>query len=209
MKFHEEVLGRSQGKVLRQLGQLMTARQFYLGGGTAIALYLGHRQSVDLDWFTHERIEDVAALAGELRHSNVAFATRSVSRGTLHGTVSRVRTSLLEYRYALLRPLVECGPFGCQMASLDDLACMKLSAVTQRGAKRDFLDLYAIGERHCPLAQMLDLYRQKYDVRNISHVLYSLAYFDDADKEPTPRMLWNVDWKQMKRTIQRWVRTLP
>ena len=95
--------------------------------------------------------------------------------------------------------------YGCRLASLDDLACMKLSAVAQRGAKKDFVDLYALGLYHRPLPDLLALYRQKYATNDIAHLLYALAYFDDADPERMPHLLWNFDWRTIKRATRSWV----
>jgi len=208
ISFHPEVLSAIQKRVLRQLGLIMTQRQFYLVGGTALAIHLGHRHSVDLDWFTGARIADSMLLAQDIRDENVPFVTSQVERGTLHGTISSVRVTFLEYRYPLLFQAVSWQEFGCLIASLEDLACMKLSAVAQRSSKKDFVDIYALGLRHCPLQEMLRLYQQKYAVQDIGHVLYSLAYFDNADRERMPRMLWDTDWRAVKKTIRRWVREI-
>ena len=206
MSFHPEALGAVQQKVLRQLGPIMTNGQFYLGGGTALAVYLGHRHSVDLDWFTGERISDPMRLAQTIREQETPFETSQIEKGTLYGILSGVRVSFLEYRYLLLEPLVPWPMFGCLIAALDDLACMKLSALAQRGAKKDFVDLYALGLQHKPLPARLRLYQRKYSVKDLAHVLYALAYFDDADRERMPRMLWDTDWRTIKKTIQGWVR---
>jgi hypothetical protein len=135
VSFHAEVLGKAQEKALRKLAPFMVRREFYLAGGTALALHLGHRRSVDLDWFTGARLDDPMRLAQELRDEGVPFATDFVERGTLYGSVFAVRASALEYRYPLLEPWVLWAEMGCRIASLDDLACMRLSAIAQRGAK--------------------------------------------------------------------------
>jgi hypothetical protein len=188
------------------MGPPVTQRRFYLAGGTALAAQLGHRRSVDLDWFTEERLVDPLMLGQELREEGVSFVTGQVARGTLHGMVSGVRASFLEYRYPLLEPTVSWPEFECSLASLPDLACMKLSAVSQRGARKDFVDIYALVERYQPLTKLLGLYQQKYSVADIAHVLYGLAYFDDAENERMPKMLWPVNWRTMKKSIQQWVR---
>lgn len=206
MSFHQEALTPTQSRVLQQLGRAMTQRRFYMGGGTAVALHLGHRRSADLDWFTAEGLEDPLRLAQEIRDEGVRLTTAQVGRGTLHGVVSGVRVTFLEYIYPLLEPPVPWADRGCLLASLDDLACMKLAAVTQRGAKKDFVDVYALGRRHRPLAEMLRLYQKKYSVADIGHVLYGLVYFEEADSERMPRLLWDANWRTIKRTIQAWVR---
>ena len=151
VSFHPHVLGTVQQKVLRQLGPLMATQRLYLGGGTALAIHLGHRRSVDFDWFTRGRITDPLRLAQDLNDQGVGFVMRSIERGTLHGSVSGVQVSFLEYRYALLQPVVVWSMFGCVLA-------------------------------------------------------YSLAYFDDAERERMPRMFWDSDWRTIKKTIAQWVR---
>jgi len=184
----------------------MATQRFYLGGGTALAIHLGHRRSVDFDWFTRERIADPLHLTRDLNDQDIAFVTGNIERGTLHGLVSGVQVSFLEYRYPLLQPLVAWPMFGCMLASPEDLACMKLSALAQRGAKKDFVDVYALGIKYCSLSDMLGWYQQKYAVTDLTHVLYSLTYFDDADRERMPRMFWDSNWRTIKKTIAQWVR---
>ena len=184
----------------------MTKWKFYLAGGTALAIYYGHRHSVDLDWFTREQIKDPMRFAQEIRDEGIPIKTTSIEKGTLYGTVSGVRISFLEYRYPLLKPLIPWPEFKCMIASLEDLACMKLSAIAQRGSKKDFADIYALSLKHNPIKEMLHLYQKKFAVQDIAHVLYGLAYFDDADKERMPRMLWDIDWKTIKKTIRGGVR---
>jgi hypothetical protein len=208
MTFHGEVLSERQRQALRPLGPKAAADGFYLAGGTAIALNLGHRRSVDLDWFLEGAIPDPLRLAAEIRDAGIPFLTGQISRGTLYGTVQGVRVSFLEFRYRMLDPLVIWPDFGCRLAGLRDLACMKLSAITQRGSRKDFIDLYALGSSGFSLPDMLDWYRTKFDAEDIGHVLYALAYFDDADAERMPRMVWKAGWKEIKRTIAGWVRAV-
>jgi hypothetical protein len=181
-------------------------QHFYLVGGTTIAIYLGHRHSVDLDCFTGEDIPDTMLLAQNIRDKGIPFTTGQIERGTLHGTISGVRVSFLEYKYPLIKPLITWQKAACQLASLEDLTSMKLSALTQRGSKKDFVDIYALGLRHFRLRDMIRFYQQKYSVEDVSHVLYGLSYFDDADKERLPKMFWDADWKIIKKTIQGWVK---
>ena len=91
VSFHLHVLGTVQQKVLRQLGPLMDTQRFYLGGGTALAIHLGHRHSVDFDWFTCERIADPRHLTRDLNDQDIAFVMGNIERGTLHGSVSGVQ----------------------------------------------------------------------------------------------------------------------
>ncbi len=80
------------------------------------------------------------------------------------------------------------------MASLDDLACMKLAAVAQRGSRKDFIDVYTLVKSHKSLPELLSFYQKKYQIENITSVLMGLIYFDDAENEPDPPQ-WKEDWR--------------
>jgi hypothetical protein len=208
MRFHLEGLTEKQLEVVRQIGPLMQERGFYLAGGTALSIYYGHRLSFDLDWFLPGSMGDALVLAEWIRSAGLNFITGQTGPGTLYGTILGVRVTFLEYRYPLLQPLTKWGKMGIALAGLDDLACMKLSAVAQRGQRKDFCDIYFLGMKHLPLQDLLRLYRRKFKVKDISPVLYGLSYFDEAEGEPMPRMLLKVQWKTVKSTIQSWVKEL-
>ena len=208
MKLHPEILSAKQKTLLAQLGSAMTNLGFYLAGGTAVALHLGHRRSIDFDWFTTERMSDALQLAQMLREQGIPITLSSFARGTLHGTVSGVRVTMLEFRYPHLKRPQYWREYSCVLASLDDLASMKLSAIAQRGARKDFIDLYALSREHKDLKQILKLYARKFAVDDLGHVLYALAYFDDAEREPMPRMLWKETWQKIKKEIQSQVRMI-
>ena len=208
MSLHAEILPPKQQEVLRQLGRPATECGFYLGGGTAIAAHLGHRQSRDLDWFTGKHIEDPLALARELQDRGAELRVEGMGRTALHGDVRGVRASFLEYPHPTLAPPVAWPEGGCKIAALDDLAAMKLLAVDQRGAKRDFVDIHALATHARPLAGMLELFRRKFAVEDVSRVLYSLTYFEDAEADPMPRMLNSVAWEEVKADIRAWVKAI-
>jgi hypothetical protein len=206
MKYSTEGLSKKQISVLKSLGRQMSAMGFYLAGGTALAIHLSHRISVDLDWFTPNSFADGMMLAQSLRNSNIDLDIEQVSSGTLHGSVKGVRVSFLQYQYPLLKPLEQWNEMSCPLASLEDLACMKLSAIAQRGARKDFCDIYALGKKAFSLSQMLGFYQKKFSIRDIGSVLYGLVYFDDAESERMPRMLLDVGWREIKNTILGWVK---
>jgi predicted nucleotidyltransferase component of viral defense system len=200
------VLTPEQQRVLREIGSSATQRGFYLAGGAALGLHLGHRRSVDLDWFTGERIENPLELARDLQDRGLAIQVDSAQQKTLHGDVRGVRVSFFEYRYPVLMPPLNQSDLGCVVASLEDLAAMKLLAVAQRGAKKDFLDIHALGQHGLSLGEMLALFRRKFAVEDVSRVLYSLCYFEDADPDPMPTMHTAVTWDRAKADIRTWVK---
>jgi len=202
MKAHVEVLEDAQRTLLARLGPAAEAAGFVLGGGTAIALHLGHRVSADFDWFTAGDF-DPHALAKEF---DVAVA--DVADGTLHADADGVRVSFLRFPYRTLVDPVPLDGFGCRAASLDDLAAMKLAAVAQRGTKRDFVDVHALVHAIGPLDRLIELYRRKFDVADATHVAVALAYFDDAEADPMPRMLSGVSWGAVRSDLQARVKAL-
>jgi hypothetical protein len=208
VSFHPEVLEAQQLRALEATGSPLTARGFRLGGGTGLALLLGHRQSEDFDWFSTEPVGDPMLLAREIQDEGVPLQVQQVARGTIHGTVNGVRLSLLEFRYPLLAEPIRWPERKIAILSLDDISCMKLSAIAQRGSRKDFVDLFALGQEHRPLAELLDLYRKKFDVQEIGHLLYSLVYFEDAEQERMPKMIWDSEWREVRERIESWVQEL-
>ncbi|WP_437326091.1 nucleotidyl transferase AbiEii/AbiGii toxin family protein [Sorangium sp. So ce381] len=204
MKLHRGILTAAQRKALDLLGPPATSRGLYLGGGTALALRLGHRSSIDFDWFSDAQLGDPLLLAEKLRIAGVPFATSMIAEGTLYGTVAGVQTSFLQYPYKRLRGLGKAREFS--IASLDDLASMKLSAIVDRGSKKDFVDVFALCTKHRPLHELIGLYQQRFQTADVGHVLVALSYFDDAERTRMPRMYWDIDWKTIRRSVESWIR---
>jgi hypothetical protein len=205
---HTAILSSSQKKALKVLGPFVNPRSFYLGGGTAVALHLGHRLSVDLDWFTPVEISDPAGLAADLKKGISNVVIDRVEKRTVHCRVAGVSVTFMDYRYPMLSPSMALEKSGCSIASLDDLACMKLSAMAQRGSKKDFVDLYAICLKHRTLPELLGLYKRKYSIKDMSHVLIGLSYMGDAEREKIPEMKWKAGWGEIKKAFRGWVREL-
>jgi predicted nucleotidyltransferase component of viral defense system len=207
MQFYTSGLTPTQLGVLKKSGRMIALANFYLAGGTALSIYFNHRRSVDLDWFTSSPLPDPLQFAQFLRNEGLPIITDSTERGTLYGTVKKVRFSFIEYLYNLLQPPIFWEEGNCNLASLDDLACMKLAAVAQRGSRKDFIDVFVLIERYKSLADLLSLYQTKYQTENIVPVLTGLAYFDDAEGEPDPPM-WSVKWQMVKQQMTNWIRQI-
>lgn len=190
--------------VLRVLAPHLPAGT-YLAGGVAVALTLDHRRSLDVDLFVpdefdEERVEE--ALSAGVPGLRVTGR----GRGTLHAEVDGVPLSLLSYRYALLAPPHLDGAVAVRIASLNDLACMKLSAIAGRGAAKDFWDLDGLlghGVAGGELGAALALFRQKYPRADPGHVVRSLAYFGEADGAPLPLGLDAAAWSELKARFRR------
>ena len=177
---------------------------FYLAGGVAVAAHLSHRTSRDLDLFA---TRDPTVLQSDLAHlPGVTIEGRAP--GTIHLKVDGIPVSLIEYRYPLLDPPELRAELPVPVASIADLAAMKLSAIAGRGVARDFWDLHTIVTRTGrALPELLDAFRRKYPVEDVGHVVRSLVYFGDASG-PLPVGLTASRWAQIQRDLEDWVRDL-
>jgi len=170
---------------------------FALGGGTSLALRLGHRQSVDLDLFTATSF-DAPELAEALKERH-RIEEASVASNTVRGLVDGMKVDLLAHRYPLVREIEERD--GVRMLSLEDVAAMKLNAIANRGSKKDFWDFAELLTRF-ERDEMLGFYAAKYPRDSLWNVERSLAWFDDAETEPDPRDLRGRSWEEVKRFVQ-------
>ncbi len=188
--------------VLKKLSALPALEEFQLVGGTALALQIGHRHSIDLDFFTPNIDFDEKTLLRILQSlgETVVFTT---DKNWLGINFEGVKVDILKYPYPLLKPVVEYGDL--RLVSKEDIAAMKLSAISSRGAKKDFIDLYFL-LKEFSLPEMLGFYSEKFGVQEHFHVIRSLTYFDDAEDEVTPIILKPVDWSSVKEGIEKAVR---
>ena len=194
---HPQTLYPKTKQVLKKLAHLPFLKDFYLAGGTGLALHLGHRKSIDLDVFSDnfpKRDVLLQNLAG-LKPKVIQEAP-----GTLDLTIQGVKVSFLEYNYKLLEPTSTFEKVA--LASVIDIACMKLTAVSSRGSKKDFVDIYFILDKH-PLEELLRMCQKKFSKVSYQelHIIKSLTYFDDADNDPDPDFLENISWATVKETI--------
>jgi predicted nucleotidyltransferase component of viral defense system len=167
-----------------------------LVGGTALALQIGHRKSIDLDFFGAMQIDGID-LSQELRIYGTV-STRNIGRRIQCFMVNNVQVDFVEYPYPWLDSVVSIDDL--KLASCRDIAAMKLSAITNRGTKKDFVDFVFLLEIFS-LEEMLGFYTDKYSDGNILHILKSLVFFDDAENEPMPNMLEVFNWDTAKQKI--------
>jgi len=165
---------------------------------------LGHRKSIDLDFFSSS-FPKFEILVAELKTLNPKVINQD--KGTLDLYIDGVKVSFLEYKYPLVGDFLEFDQV--KVASLEDIACMKLSAISSRGSKKDFIDLYFILQKFS-LGELLDLFEKKFKGVDyqMSHILKSLVYFEEAEKQPDPEFLVDVDWNEVKSFLEGKVKEL-
>ena len=193
---HTETVEPSTLDLLRRLQRLPDLTSTRLVGGTALALHLGHRKSVDLDMFgTFDPIVSYRKLLADAGHS-----VEGAENGTVQSLrVNNVKVDLVNYPYPWLDDAIEEG--NIRLAGLRDIAAMKLSAVANRGRKKDFIDVARLLDVFS-LDQMLSLYKEKFSVSELSFPLRGVMYFDDAEEDPMPEMFdSNFTWENVKKTV--------
>jgi len=186
-------------RTLQLLKQLQSEPIFSgcrLVGGTALALQLGHRNSVDLDLFgsiaaSSEEIREILSAGHQI---NIIKESKNINIYVVDG----VKVDIVNYRYGWLEDAVKDDIIV--LASISDIAAMKIAAIIGRGTKKDFIDLFFL-LRTFSLQQILDLYMQKYPDGSMFIAMKSLTYFEDAESDPMPKMFENVSWETVKEFI--------
>jgi len=198
--WHREVVDAGVERTLTELQRVPILSRFYLAGGTGLALHLGHRRSVDLDFFLGESFNEETVLQSVQQLDG--FVLVSKAPGTIYATVHNTKVSFIAYVYPVLFPLKQF--LGANVADPRDIGCMKISAIASRGTKRDFIDLYIVTQEH-GLEQLLGWFAKKYTQTNYSsvHVLKSLTYFEEAERDPLPDMLVPLSWEEVKQLFRR------
>jgi hypothetical protein len=167
-----------------------------LVGGTALALKIGHRHSIDIDLFGQLET-DIYTLSQKL--NNIGKATLLNQTENIHVyLVNGIKVDLINYPYPWLEDTITID--GIRFADTKDIAAMKLAAITGRGTKKDFIDLYFLLKQFS-LNEMISFYERKYTDGSAFLVLKSLSYFEDADREQGPKMLHQIPWNKIKKTI--------
>ncbi len=153
----------------------------FLVGGTALALQLGHRLSVDLDLFTHTPFsaEDLLEKLREKFTVQPLTVTNTIFIAVIEG----IKVDCVRFKYPFAFPILDTD--GIRFADIRDIAAMKLDAVAKRGTKKDFIDMYYLFERFSP-AQILEWYEQMFQHSTSLHVIRSLTYFEDAEQTEMP-----------------------
>lgn len=203
MNWHPEALSRQTLLAAEIIRQRQAWRGFYLAGGTGLALWLGHRISNDLYFFSQKNT--LQATEREQLLSKLRGVSKTIEQhkdGCLQLMLQGVSTVFLHYPYPLIgkKALWE----GIPVTAVEDIALMKISAIIGRGTKRDFVDLYAIAQKWDLRSLLLKSPRKYKEFNNfLTQASYALVYFKDADKDKMPRLIQPYDWSKVKNFFSR------
>lgn len=185
-------------QLLKSLQALPLLQGLRLVVGTALALQLGHRKSVDLDLFG-----DFSAEGIEIRDTLEEQFSVSVikeSKNIKIYQVDGIKVDLVNYsRYPWIDNPIEED--GITLAGIKDIAAMKVAEIIGRGTKKDFIDMNRLLQIYS-LKEILDMYMQKYPDGSLFIAMKSLSYFEDAESDPMPFMFDEIDWGVVKASIR-------
>ena len=171
---------------------------WYLAGGTALALQMGHRKSVDLDFFTQSKDFVNDELLGHFSDP-VDWKTDINTKGTIYGELCGAKVSFIAYPFFI--PAEKPIFYGfVRILQPSDIAVMKIIAISKRGKKRDFFDLYWLMQRGEILETTILKLKNQYPsvAHDYHHILKSLVYFGDADNDSTPEINFKASWDDVK-----------
>jgi Nucleotidyl transferase AbiEii toxin, Type IV TA system len=186
-------------QLIQQLQSLLELKDFFLVGGTALALQLGHRNSIDIDLFTQNDF-----IPDEIREplkNKFTYSTTLERKNTILAVVNNIKTDFIKHDYPfILAPITE---EGITFLSKEDIAAMKFHAIIQSGKRlKDFIDIYYLLQ-YFSMQQLIDFFIQKYSYSNPMIAMKAVNYFDEIDENTDlPKLLHPVTVKQIKTRIQ-------
>lgn len=195
----KEAVRPSTLELIKSLQSQSYLEGFYLVGGTALALYYGHRESIDIDLFTNTALNTEFLQDKLIKH--FSFQLTYLSNQTLKGSVAEVKVDLISHAYPYIGPSFHES--GLTLLSEQDIIAMKLNAISISGQRsKDFVDIY-YALNNFSLADIISFYAEKYKQLNTAHVLKSLIYFDDVDLTDWPVLIKdpNLQWDTVKQRI--------
>lgn len=198
---HYETITPETHSLLEKLSDLSVLKDARLVEGTALALQLGHRTSTDLDFFGRinadsEKLRDILREIGSVE---IASVSKNINIFWING----IKVDMVNYPYPWLDLPIEEN--RVRLASLNDIAAMKIAAIVNRGTKKDFIDLYTLLQSFS-LDNILDMYSRKYSDGSLFIVMKNLIYFDDAETDPMPNVLNDATWEDVKDCLRTVVR---
>jgi len=191
-------------ELLKSLMQQDFLADFNLVGGTALALHIGHRISIDIDLFTDKefnpseirtQLEQKYKLADVVE--NKAGLTQKIEYP--ENSSNFIKVDVVKYPYKLINPPITSEDI--RLLSKEDIIPMKFAAVANRGSKKDFYDIYFLLHQYT-LNEMVSFFEKKFSNYNNFYVIKSLTYFEDAEKDLNPKVLEKCTWDEVKQFIQ-------
>lgn len=195
---YTETVERKTIELLKKIMNDPELDEFHLAGGTALALYLGHRKSIDFDLFCSNDFPS-SELAVYLI-DNFNFKEDFRDKNTLKGTIENVKIDCIAHKYEVIRPIEVVD--GIRLYSWEDISAMKLNAIADNGTRlKDFVDIACLSAK-MSLNEMLESYQKKYPNSNAVRALRGLTYYDDIIHEPINLIKGKYTWPKVRKRIE-------
>ncbi|MCK4527360.1 nucleotidyl transferase AbiEii/AbiGii toxin family protein [candidate division WOR-3 bacterium] len=197
MKTFENAILESLRTLLESLNSEIKRWNFYLVGGSGLALQIGHRVSEDLDFFTPENFS-LEVLIQHLR-TRFSYQETLVSSGTLYCNLNQIKVSFLYYEVPLVYPKINYKKV--EIADWRDILAEKFKTLSQRGNRKDFYDIYfTLFLKNITIGESIETFKKRFKGTGINyyHILKSLVFFEEAEQEPELLLLKEVSWETVK-----------
>lgn len=200
---HIETIEPTTLELLKRIQAIPEFKDIRLVGGTSLALQIGHRKSVDLDFFgiVPYSTKEILDLLSPIGQPIVIQDSRNIHIFILKG----IKIDFVNFEFPWLKETIEEDDI--RLASIEDIAAMKITAAIGRGTKKDFIDIAHLLDIY-PLSEILGFYENKYPNASTFMALKSLLYFEDAEADAMPVMLSTITWDQTKEKIRKAIETL-
>ncbi len=187
--------------ILKQIFELeLIHNNFALAGGTSLALQIGHRDSIDLDIFTNQKIniQEIETLFFKQKKMDVKLVGKNSIM--LFAFINKIKCDFVEEPYPLINPFIPCE--GINYYSVEDIAAMKLHTICGRGKRKDFFDVYVLLQKYS-WQNLLQFFEQKYGASQFYALYRSIQYFVDAENDSLINGFppYNVKWETVKKFI--------
>lgn len=186
-------------ELLNDLMRVPEVKAFALIGGTSLALRYGHRKSLDLDFFSNQPFNELDLLLSLKRRYREKLEEDSQEKQTLRLFIREIKVEFIAPNLPYLKPIQVIE--GIRLFSEEDTLSFKLNAIERRGARRDFYDVYEALD-HFSISQLIGFYQEKFSTTSITHLVKSLIYFGDANKEKDPVLIKTPSWDEVKKRIE-------
>ena len=194
------IIDKDRYKLLKDIIDTINIPNYYMIGGTALSLQLGLRESYDFDFCVPENFNNELLLK-EIQTLGQTEVKQN-QKGTLDVILNGVQVSFFYYPNPVIKEFVKVEEMPkLNMASVLDIAVMKVVAIGGRGSKKDFFDLYNImNKSNITVDELAKGLVQKCGTNvNFANVIMGLSYFEDAEQEILPRTFVEYDWEEIKK----------
>lgn len=182
-------VSRDTLELLKKISNHPKFSDFYLVGGTALALQIGHRISIDLDFFSSHPFDESRLVDVLVNEFNTQI--NRLDKHTVLAKIDGIKVDFITHQYPFIENLLKIDEIN--ILGIKDIAALKLNALKNRGSRKDFVDIHALLDQFS-LKEIIAFHDEKYPNHNAMMILKSLVFFDDARNEPMPKMIKQLDW---------------